>query len=271
MSRLRAVLRSRTLFPLLLLACADPAGAGVGLGLGLPRVEVTLLPGGSFTEAIPVQNRGTERARILTAVMDLSMDVQGRLDVVKAGSTPRSAASWIRVNPTVFELDPSETTLIRFTVTVPREVSGTYLAVILFRTRPEKLQGMGAALSAEIGSTIIVHVSGQGVKRAGDLVGLTVSPFRPGEPLEVVALFANEGNLLLRPKGMLTIRDARGTVIGQAPINEEEGAVLPLSRRAFRTLWRGNLPPGTYPLEVRFDYGGEALVVGETTVKVATP
>lgn len=271
MSRLLAGFRSFALFPLLLLAYPAPGGAGVGLGLGLPRVEVTLSPGDSWSSAIPVQNRGTERARILTTVMDLTMDVEGRLDIVKAGSTSRSASSWIRVNPTVFELEPEETKLIRFTVTAPRGVSGTYLAVILFRTRPEKLKGMGAALSAEIGSTLIVHVSGQGLKRAGDLVDLTVSPPRPGEPLQVVALFANEGNVLLRPKGMLTILDDRGNVIGQAPINEEEGAVLPLSRRAFRTLWRGDLPPGTYHLEVRFDYGGEAFVVGETTVKVATP
>jgi len=244
------------------------AWAGVGLNVAPPKFEFSLRPGGSFTETVTVENKGDTRGHVSAFPMDLSMDRMGELIFSKAGTQPRSLAPWIRVNPTEFELEPGQSQLVRFTVTAPPDALGSYLAVIFFQTRPERLQASGAAVSARVGSILIAHVSGKEVRK-GEIVSLTVSPFQPGKPLEVAVTFENKGNWLLRPKGTMKVKEVHGKVVWEASLDEEGGAVLPLTQREFHMKGPGDLPVGNYTVEVALDYGGKEILAAETTFTVA--
>ena len=90
------------------------------------------------------------------------------------------------------------------------------------------------------------------------------------EQTQIVAVLANTGKRNVRTKGTMTVVGADGKPVAQVPVPDVP--VLPESERevaivAFEAA--KPLPPGEYRIEVRFDVGMAALVVGETTLKVS--
>jgi hypothetical protein len=86
----------------------------------------------------------------------------------------------------------------------------------------------------------------------------------------LVAAVANTSKRNMRTKGTMTIFDAAGKEVVQVPVPDVP--VLPQSERevtitAFDAA--KPLPPGEYRVEVKIDVGMPALIVGETTLKVA--
>lgn len=261
--------RSVYAFALLLLfgPAARQAWARVGLNVDPPKREFTIAPGGSLTDAITVQNKGDKKGFFLVTSMDLYRSRSGEVLFSPGGTHPRGLGAWIRVNPTEFELEPDESRIVRFTVTPPKEAAGSYLGVIFFQTRPEKLERTGALVSAQVGSVVVLHVSGKVLKK-GDLIGMGIAPYHPGKPLELALTFKNEGNWLLRPKGKVSIKDASGRTVGEAEVNQEEDAVLPGDEREFKIRWTGQLAAGSHTIEAMLDYGGQEFVVGQTRLTV---
>jgi len=261
----------RTLSVLILLALfglsAGPTGATIGLNVDPPKREFTVAPGTSLTDAITVRNSGDGRTSFVVAAMDLSLTKSGEAVFSDVGKSPRGFGAWIRVNPTEFELEPGQSQVVRFTVTVPKEASGSYQAVVFFRTRPEKSAAMGSMVSAQVGSVLVLHVIGN-VLIKGDLVGMAIAPYHPGKPVEVALTIKNEGNWLLRPKGKVSIKDAGGKTVGEAEVNQDGGAVLPGAEREFRSRWNGQLTAGSYTVEAVLDYGGQEFLVGQTRFTV---
>jgi len=264
MKRTLAVLSLLALFGL----SAGPTGATIGLNVDPPKREFTVAPGTSLTDAITVRNTGDGRTSFIVTAMDLALTKSGEAVFSAAGTSPRGFGAWIRVNPTEFELEPGHSQAVRFTVTVPQEASGSYQAVVFFRTRPEKSEAMGSMVSAQVGSVLVLHVTGH-VLIKGDLVGMAMAPYRPGTPVEVALTIKNEGNWLLRPQGKVSIKDASGKTVGEADVNQEGGAVLPGAEREFRSRWNGRLPAGAYTVEAVLDYGGQELLVGQTRFTVS--
>ena len=88
---------------------------------------------------------------------------------------------------------------------------------------------------------------------------------------QLVAVLANTGKRTVRTKGTMTIFDAAGKA-GSHQVPIPDVPVLPESERevaivAFETA--KPLPEGEYRVEVKIDVGMPALIVGETTLKVA--
>jgi hypothetical protein len=87
---------------------------------------------------------------------------------------------------------------------------------------------------------------------------------------QLIAVLANTGKRTVRTKGTMTLYDAGGKQLQQIPVPDVP--VLPQSERevaivAFEAA--KPLAPGEYRVEVKLDVGMPALLVGETTLKVA--
>lgn len=243
--------------------------AAVGLNVAPPRFEVAVAPGTNFTEGITVENRGDEKTTVSVSLADVAVNAKGDVKIVRAGTEPRSAATWIRLNPTSFELEPEASQVVRFSFSMPADASGTYVALILFRTRPRLAPGdKRIAVAAEVGSTIVIDTQGRGTKR-GSLQNLTASRYRPGEPIQVTVSFQNEGDTLLRPKGTWRIQRQGGAQVAEGKVNEEAVGVLPMHVRDFTQEWKGELAEGEYVLQTQVDYGERELLEGDRKFSVA--
>jgi hypothetical protein len=184
---------------------------------------------------------------------------------------PYSASSWIRIAPPEQLVVPGKDGIVRFTLTVPGGVEPAgYRTSILFEFLPAAAgptaRGRELQFRGRVATLIYVNI-GQ-PPASVELTDLTIRPGK--EQTQVVAVLKNSGKRSVRTKGTLTLFDAAGKAVMEGPVPDVP--VLPESEREVAiTAFEASkpLPPGDYRVEVKIDVAMPALIVGETTLKVA--
>jgi hypothetical protein len=143
-------------FTLLALLVAPPARASVSFSVSPIRVDLSVAPGETKTDAVMIENRGNEPLRLRVTIADWHLAPDGTPVFVKRGSPPADSMSeWIEVNPTELEVPPLATMPVRYMVSAPEATSpGGYHGAILIESIPEMLahdQPTRAYLNARIG------------------------------------------------------------------------------------------------------------------------
>ncbi|MRR09577.1 hypothetical protein EG831_05800 [bacterium] len=260
-------MRTAILSLLIFAGCIAHARA-VGFVLTPPRFEVTLAPGAAQTYNISVLNvDSTKPVKLRAYLMDWTLKPSGQLAVSKPGTVPYSNAAWIDVNPAEFEVPPRSEQIVRFTVRVPDSSFGSRWSILYFESQPDTTQQamIGMRFKARVGSPIYITVPGTEVKQA-ELVGFSYR--NTGDQSHDFTLrVANTGNVHLRPRGTLTVKNTAGTTVATASLSDE--VVLPQSQRALGVSLTQALPPGRYTAVIEMDCGIPELIQGETAFEVA--
>jgi hypothetical protein len=168
-------------------------------------------------------------------------------------------------------VDPGKEATVRFTLTVPGDAGPSgYRTGILFELAPASGDPIARKREVQFRSRVatLIYVNVGQPPASVELNDLRIrtSP----EQTQVVAVLANTGKRNVRTKGTMTVLGADGKPVTQVPVPDVP--VLPESEREVAIVAfdaAKPLPPGEYRVEVRFDVGMAALVVGETTLKVS--
>lgn len=259
---------------LLLAGLATPAAlAQVTMEVSPLRVELTVAPGGSHTQAVSLSNQSDVPIRVRANIEDwhLSKDGTPQFQPAKPG-TWTSASTWVRLAPPEQVVLPGQQASVRFTTTVPPGTAeGGYRSALLFEFGRSDTDPTAARREVAFRSRVatIVYVTVGSPAAKVELTNLAVRA-AAGRPAEVVASLQNGSRANVRTKGVLTVYDKAGTVVRQ--IDVPNAPVLPESERdlAIPTAREGELPlsAGEYRVEVKIDVGQRELLVGETTLKV---
>lgn len=237
------------------------------------RVEIQTDAGGARTQAISLTNTGRDAVRVRATVADwrLSMDGAPQFDAPEEGRA-YSASGWIRVAPPEVVLQPGAVGAVRFSLAVPAGVAPAgYRTGILFDFSPVSGDPVARAREVTFRSRIatLIYVNVGQPPAAVELTDLRVRS--TPEQLQVVGTLKNTSRRTVRTKGSMLISGASGPALREVTVPDVP--VLPESERevvvvAFE---RGGkpLPPGEYRVELKIDVGLPALIVGETTLKVA--
>lgn len=121
------------------LACMTvaPAFAGIDLDISPLRVEIQVLPGAEYTNAIELTNFAEEPVRMRAYLEDWTLDPVGTPVFMPVGASQASSAPWVTVGPEDFLIEGAQTEHVRFTVHVPEGVAeGAYHSAVLFETVP---------------------------------------------------------------------------------------------------------------------------------------
>lgn len=237
------------------------------------RVELTVAPGASHTQAVTLTNQGSAPVRIRARIEDwyLSKDGTPQFVPVQAGA-PYSAASWLRLAPPEQIIEPSKTAIIRFTTTVPPDAPAAgYRSAILFEFLPPtgELVGRGRDVVFRSRVATLLYVTVGNPPAAVDLVDLQVRVSKT-RSADVVATLRNTSRANVRTKGTLLISTLSGQLVRKLEVPNVP--VLPESEREVLIATAGPddpaLAPGEYRVELRLDVGLPALLVGETTMKI---
>ena len=213
------------------------------------------------------------RVRALLTDWDLSRDGAPQFEGAVEGGR-YSAKEWIRIAPPEFTIEPAKEAILRFSLSVPQAVDAAgYRAGVLFEFGPATGDPISRARSVQFKSRIatLIYVNVGDPPAALDLVDLAHRV--AGEETRVIAVLKNPGRRTIRTKGTLVVYDKAGAVLRELPLPDVP--VLPESERELAiSLAQADKPalaPGEYRVELRLDAGLPALIVGETTVKVAAP
>lgn len=238
----------------------------------ISNVEFDLaLPRGAHENfAFQLINNEAEPLEIQISLADWDRDINGENRFYQAGALPRSAAGWLSLSPTRFDLARNEQKEVKFSLRVPRDIEGTYWAAILVEASPKPAQpqpGTTVIVRRRFAVKVFETPPGTG-KRDGRITMLDV---RGLNPPNIWVEFENRGTIhIQKVSGRIEIRDDKGATVDK--IEFESFPTLPGAKRQLKITSnrkRGDLlPPGRYAVLAVMDYGGESLAGGQYLLRV---
>lgn len=265
---------SRAVSGLILLLVVFPARAWAQISVEAAplRIELQAAPGSAATQAVTVWNSGTETVRVRARISDwdLARDGSPQFEGVPENG-PYSASGWIRIAPPELLIDPGKEGIVRFNLTVPQQVEPAgYRTGILFEFLPPTAtpgsKGREVQFRSRIASLIYVNVGPPAATI--ELTNLQVQAADRGTA--IVAALKNGSRFTTRTRGTLQVYDRAGAAV--ANLTVPDVPVLPESERELAISADDavrSLPAGEYRVELKLDFGMPALLVGETTLRVA--
>ncbi len=236
---------------------------GQGLEISPPVLELTANPGQTVTANIKLRNVAGGELIAKGKVNDFgAKDETGDPKIILDDSeiSSYSLKTWIKEVPNL-TLAPQEVKTATVNISVPANAEpGGHYGVIRFTATPTSPQGTGVALSASIGTLVLLRVSGQAREKLEydeffvSRQGKRGSFFESG-PLNFTERIKNSGNLHEKPTGQLVITNMFGTKVATLKINDPARNVLPDSIRRFdQTLAKSRLF-GRYRARADLSYG----------------
>lgn len=235
-----------------------PTGAPVSIA----RIVESTKEDGTVTVNLHVQ--------VLEAFAGLRIDevFSSHLDVVSIDSAggefaavSRSCGDWITASPESFKIEPGEARSVSFQIAIPEGgLSGMYWAMIFVQAAPRPEQREGATILAieRFGVKVYETIPGTSVL-SGEIRNVRKVN---DDPLAFDVVFANTGNVQLRPTGMVTVINQNGETVRALSIGEFP--LLPGKEQMLSVVDDNSsaLPSGIYRALVTIDYGGESLAGG---------
>lgn len=205
--------------PVLFFVLINPVGslANIVILNGLTH-ENTAEAGENYREGIQVQNAGTEPRSVKIYQRDYWYSFSGENRHDEAGTLPRSNAAWINYSPTLVTLQPNETAVIDFEVTVPEidSLKGTYWSVIMVEgIQPQDTSasnGVKIHTAIRYAVQIITNIGNTG-KRDLQFLGLELVADENNNQVLNVAI-ENTGERILKPELNIELFDAEGESVG---------------------------------------------------------
>ncbi|WP_297099469.1 hypothetical protein [uncultured Draconibacterium sp.] len=174
--------------------------------------------GEGYRGAIQVQNAGTEPQSVKVYQRDYWYAFSGESRHDEAGTLARSNAAWIKYSPTLLTLQPNETAMIDFEVSVPADdtLKGTYWSVIMVEgIQPEDTaasSGVKIHTAIRYAVQVITNIGNTG-KRDLQFLGMELTSNENETQVLNVAI-ENTGERILKPELNLELFNAEGESIG---------------------------------------------------------
>lgn len=206
--------------------------------------ELKLGPGESVIRNIYITNKLGYDADFLIDVEDVA-GTKNEAEVIKYYGNnlgPYSIRNYTMVENDRIHIVSGETRVVPVLFTLPSKIKpgGLYGGVFVTAINPSS--DNGTRISTRVGSLIFLRVKGD-LKEEGEVKQFNLLSNRKilwtRSPAKFQAVFENQGNIYLSPYGMIEIKNWRGKVIGQLPI--EPWFVYPDSIRARVVSWT-NMP-----------------------------
>jgi hypothetical protein len=119
-------------------SAAQSATSGLALEPG--RMELEVKAGAQKTAAFVIESPPSSEVvsgRLLLNATDWALNEDGAISYLDVGSSAGSATGWITFSPTALTISSGQRSLVRVTVTVPKDVApGTYRSGIFVQERP---------------------------------------------------------------------------------------------------------------------------------------
>ena len=260
----------RRFLPLVLagLATASPALAAARTGpifglraVGNPKLGYFVYPaaaGSVVRGAVAVTNTGDLAGRVRLYAADATTgSTTGAVYLTDAA--PKSVGAWISLGSGGMRLAPGQREQVPFTVHVPRGArAGQYVGGIVAETvqerqSPKSTRRTNVQIRVRNLSIVAVEVVVPGPLVPRFSVGAATAGGAQGRQLVLIHL-ANDGNVLRKPQGLVTIRTTKGAVVQSIRLRLD--SFLPHTAVDYPVQLKKALAPGTYVAAVRLRYQG---------------
>ncbi len=253
MNRFSTILRSTVTLGLATLAiivsasfqvqAQTPQAPGQALEIAPPVLNLTADPGQSIQANISIRDVSTSPLVVTSEVNDFTAngeDGTPKLLIEEGEVSPYSLKPWIAPIPQL-SLKPRQIESLPVTIRVPADAApGGYYAVVRFTASAPELEDTGVALSASVGTLILLRVNGD-AKESIAVEEFSVSKdgtkgsIFDAAPINFVTRLRNDGTVHQQPIGRIAVKDMFGNKIANVNMNLNQNNVLPGSIRRFES------------------------------------
>jgi hypothetical protein len=234
------------------------------IGISPPRLELTVEPGETITEAITLLTDAVQEQQLQVIIEDFTLDPKGDLSTLPAGSLEHSASNWLQPELSDFVIAGGEGREFRISVTVPDDASlvGTYHGMVFFTVvpPPTETSGIGVVTTARIGLAIYVTVA------STEQGGSELVDFFQEDDGSLTFAVANTGNTVMRLAGRIELRNEAGET--KYALEVPDVPVLRESEREVTIELPEDIEPGFYTALALVEDSRSGLLVGDLTFEV---
>jgi hypothetical protein len=235
------------------------------------RLDFTAEPGENQTKIINVKNHSNRKASYIVAISDFLPSSDGRRQVMPPSTTRRSAANWLNINPSFFELNPGDQIPIQVTMLVPGDEYGAAWCILYIQPAKEQTSwdvdkelGAGISVSGRIGITVYQSPNSN-ANHSIKVTSLQEITKEGDKNRRFSATLDNLGDKVTKCKVHLIASNISTAEEKQFPSFEVE-TFPKMTRTVEVELLEEGLIPGQYAIAVIVDYGPRFALEGAQMV-----
>ncbi len=220
--------------------------------------EQTVNPGDKFSTSLTVTNPGTTAKQFSVGVQDITGIDQAGEPIFSSSSVPEyGVSSWVQLGDTAITIPAGGSVTVPFTIMVPKNAGpGGHYGAIFISSGATRPQFNGTGLGYEVGSLIELRIAGDATEQAEIKEFSTDKSLYQTPNVTFTASVADEGNILLQPRGPIDIVNMFGQKVGTVVINDQGSSIFPGDQRAFNVTWNGGgFMFGQYSAVMTLNYG----------------
>lgn len=223
-------------------------------------------PGENQAKVITVKNHSNNKASFIVALADFLPSIDGEKKTLPPNSTKRSCANWMNINPSFFELNPSEEIQVQVNMLVPNDEYGTKWCILYIQPTTEqtswtadKTLGAGVNVSSRI-AVRIYQSPKSNTNHSLKIGNLTENTPVGSKKRTFTATIENLGDNITKCKVYLVASNMKTAEEKQFDPIEVE--TFPKMSRTVDLIIPEELPVGTYSLAAIVDYGSKNALEG---------
>src|SRR5262245_25148931 len=217
-----------------------------------------LQPGAARTGAVIVSNSGTAPGTVKAFTSDATTGSTTGT-VYLPDRKPRATGRWISLANTSLFLRPGQHKVVRFNVRVPASAKpGQWVGGIVAETshritRPKTNQKAKVQIRIRDLTIVAVQANVPGRQSNTFTIGRVTTGGQRGLQ-QLVTHISNDGNVLVKPTGSITVADAQGKTVQRLAFKMD--TFLPQTAIEYPLLLKKALAPGRYTADVRLAVPG---------------
>lgn len=231
------------LVALSLLPSATLAQEVVGIKITPSLIEERADPGAELSYTMRIDNQGGAPQVLYPRVRDiLGTDDGGQPIFAKDDDISEYAlSSWVIFKESSLSIPAGGGGELHVIVRIPQDVTpGAHVGSITLGSKPLEETKMGSAVGYEVGSILSFRVSGEIVEDTR-LREFFVDRFIYKTPdVHFTARVENLGNVFVRPKGFVDIRNMWGAKVDTLTVNDGGASVFPKAERKYSIDWKSD-------------------------------
>jgi hypothetical protein len=224
------------------------------------RLEFSVEPGENQTKTLNIKNHGNKKSSFIITIADFIPGSDGTRQTMPPSTTRRSAATWININPSFFELNPGDHISVQVTMLVPGDEYGASWCMLHVQPTIEqttwdvdKALGAGVMVGGRIG--VVVHQSPSSNRNhAIKVTSIQEITSEENQNRRFSATLDNLGDKITNCKVHLIASNITTAEEVQFPSIDVE-TFPKMTRNVEVELPIGKLLPGKYALAIIVDYG----------------
>jgi hypothetical protein len=222
-------------------------------------MSYTADPGEIQKKEINLINHSGKPQKYSLRIADYTLDKDGNKKPAPAGSTKRSCADWMTLNPSLIELNPNQSVTIEALMTVPKDGYSAKWCMIYVEVAKEqsafeadKSMATGVVLMPRI--VILVKQSPKSNNNYKATITGLKEVTKPGEAERSFEVQVNNmGDNVIDANVSLALADIQ--TAKEQKFNPVKATVYPDGSRTMKLQLPANLTPGKYALAAILDYG----------------